>query len=585
MTDDPLIGQKLANFRIERVLGRGGMAQVYYGEDIKLHRPVAIKVIDARFRDKPVYAQRFVKEAQAVARLRHENIIQIYYADDQDGLYYYVMEYVDGQDLATIMASYSDKGELMPFAEVIRIGRAIARALDYAHSNGIIHRDVKPSNVLLSSDGRIVLGDFGLALDIQQGSIGEAFGSPHYISPEQARRSADVVPQSDLYSLGVIVYEMLTGAVPFDDESPTSVALQHITEALPSPRTLNPLLNAEVENVLLKALSKAPQQRYQTGVELMSALEKALMDVEATRKQQQVIPLPPMPAAVAARQPVMYTRPAPPPKAAASSWSPRRTGLMIAAGLVILALAFWLFKPAFMSAAPIPPTPTASVTLTAASPTLAVLTTTTHEKTTTPTRTLTPTPTLTPSPMPVANESATLAPVVPPSDTPTPGPSDTPTQSPTDTLTPLPSPTPSETPIPTPTIKYPDGKKLRLLYNESSIYIINLSDAIRSISGIAFERINSDGSYSNRFNGNIWSQIYPDLNPTRCMSIEINSLTNYLRPKQCEGRNLSARRVDPTSAYIFWTPKENSTQFRVLWLQEEVAICDIAAGSCDIFVP
>ena len=129
MTDDPLTGKMLANFLVERVLGRGGMATVYYGEDIKLHRAVAIKVIDARFRDKPSYAQRFVKEAQAVARLRHENIIQIYYADDQNGMYYYVMEYVEGQDLATLMASYSEKGELMPFQEVIRVGRAIAGRL------------------------------------------------------------------------------------------------------------------------------------------------------------------------------------------------------------------------------------------------------------------------------------------------------------------------------------------------------------------------------------------------------------------------------------------------------------------------
>ena len=142
MNDDPLIGQQLSNFLIKRVLGRGGMAQVYYGLDVKLQRPVAIKVIDARYRGKPSYAQRFVKEARAVARWRHENIVQIYYANDQDGLYYYVMEYIDGQDLSTYLSTYTTRGDLLPAEEVLRIGRAVAGALDYAHSQGVIHRDV-----------------------------------------------------------------------------------------------------------------------------------------------------------------------------------------------------------------------------------------------------------------------------------------------------------------------------------------------------------------------------------------------------------------------------------------------------------
>lgn len=282
---DPLIGRRLANFKLERVLGRGGMAQVYYGQDVKLQRPVAIKVIDARYRDKPIYAQRFVKEARAVARWRHEHIIQIYYADDQDGLYFYAMEYIDGQDLASILASYAAQGELMPAEEILRIMRAVASALDYAHKNGVIHRDVKPSNVLVASDGRIVLGDFGLALDMQEGSSGEAFGTPHYISPEQARRSSDVVPQSDLYSLGVILFEMLTGVVPFDDPSPTSVALQHITQPPPAPRAINPQLGEALEAVLLKAINKSPQERYQSGAALVTALEKALALTAPSKKQ------------------------------------------------------------------------------------------------------------------------------------------------------------------------------------------------------------------------------------------------------------------------------------------------------------
>ncbi|GEM_PF-1485875 len=276
MIHDDLIGQQLANFKIEKFIGRGGMAKVYFGHDVKLDRPVAIKVIDARHRENPSYAERFVREARSIAKWRHEHIVQVYYADDTDGFYYYVMEYVDGQDLATIMAEYQAKGQLLPAVEVIRIGHAFASALDYAHQKGIVHRDVKPSNLMVSKDGRIVLTDFGLALDTEQGSMGKVLGTARYVSPEQAHRSADAVAQSDLYSLGVIFYEMLTGHVPFDDPSPTSLAIQHITQPPPNPREFNPSLNTETEGVLLKILSKSPAERYQSGAELVGALQKAL---------------------------------------------------------------------------------------------------------------------------------------------------------------------------------------------------------------------------------------------------------------------------------------------------------------------
>ncbi|GAB4410190.1 MAG: hypothetical protein Fur0044_03840 [Anaerolineae bacterium] len=276
MNQDPLIGRTLANFKVERAIGRGGMAQIYYGQDIKLKRPVALKVIDARHRGKPAYAKRFVREAQTIAKWRHEHIIQIYYADDKDGLYYFVMEHIDGQDLSQMMAKYKGRGRLIPQAEVLRIGRAVASALDYAHKQGVIHRDVKPSNILVAKNGRIVLTDFGLALNVEQGSLGEVFGSANYIAPEQARNSAEAVPQSDLYALGVILYELLTGRVPFQDPSSTAVTVQHLTVPPPPPRQVNPSLNKATETVLLKALHKAPDKRYQTGAALIEALEKAL---------------------------------------------------------------------------------------------------------------------------------------------------------------------------------------------------------------------------------------------------------------------------------------------------------------------
>ena len=279
--DDPLIGYQLANYRIERLIGRGGMAQVYYGWDVELHRPVAVKVIDARYRDNAAFASRFVRESRTVAGWRHENVLQVHYAGEQDGLYFFAMEYVDGLDLGQILARYAAAGELMPYDDILRIGRAIAAAVDYAHRHGVIHRDMKPSNVMVAGDGRVTLADFGLALDVEQGSMGEIFGSPRYIAPEQARRSTDAVPQSDLYSLGIILYEMLTGTVPFDDPSPTSMAVQHLTLPPPLPRSFNPDLSPAGERVLLKALSKLPQERYQSGRELMEALEAALGRGEA----------------------------------------------------------------------------------------------------------------------------------------------------------------------------------------------------------------------------------------------------------------------------------------------------------------
>ena len=276
MLDNRLEGQQLANFRVDKFLGRGGMALVYRGLDLTLERLVAIKVIAAPFQKDPDYTARFVQEGRAMARWQHENIVPIYYASQEEDLNYMVMEYVEGNDLEKWLASYKKDNVAVPQKEILRIGTAVANALDYAHTHNIIHRDVKPANILMAEDGRILLTDFGLALDLQKGSSGEAFGSPKYIAPEQARNSTEVVPQSDLYSLGIILYEMLTGSVPFAGDSATGLAIQHMNEAPPSPRTINPALNEATEETLLKCLRKSPDNRYQNGQHMMAALESAL---------------------------------------------------------------------------------------------------------------------------------------------------------------------------------------------------------------------------------------------------------------------------------------------------------------------
>jgi eukaryotic-like serine/threonine-protein kinase len=272
---DSLIGRTLSNYRIERLLGRGGMASVYHAIDIHLHRPAALKVIDIEYPGRSDYSERFVREARAMASWRHPNIPQIYQAGVEDGFSFYAMEYIKGKDLEKLLSELSDRDEFLPLNDVLLIGRAVAAALDYAHQRGSVHRDVKPSNILISDDGRILLSDFGLVLDMAKGSRGEIFGSPHYIAPEQARSSSLAVPQSDLYALGIVLYEMLVGKPPFDDPSPANLALQHLTLEPPSPRQLNPSLSEGVERVLIKSLQKLPQDRYQTGKELLDDLEQA----------------------------------------------------------------------------------------------------------------------------------------------------------------------------------------------------------------------------------------------------------------------------------------------------------------------
>jgi len=280
---DPIIGTTLANgtYRIDALVGRGGMARVYLGHDLQLDRQVAIKLIDTENDSETAYAARFLREARAVASLRHHNVVQIYYAGQEGALYYFVMEFIDGMGLNALVKEYTKDAELMPVHDVVSVGRSIASALDYAHAAGVIHRDVKPSNIMIARDGRVILTDFGLAVRREDQTRGEVFGTPHYISPEQARSSKEACPQSDLYSLGVILYELLTGMVPFDDPSSTVLAVQHLTQSPPPPRQYNPDLNQATEAVLLKILEKSPKDRYASGDALMNALEAALEQEES----------------------------------------------------------------------------------------------------------------------------------------------------------------------------------------------------------------------------------------------------------------------------------------------------------------
>jgi len=538
---DPLIGRQLGNYRIERLLGRGGMASVYYAMDVLLNRPVAVKVINTLFRNKEKYHTRFVREARAVATWRHENIVQVYYAGEEDGLSYFAMEYIDGTTLAQILVDQTMHKRLLPPADVLRYGRAIANALDYAHRKGVIHRDVKPLNVLVAGDGRIVLSDFGLALDTAQGSLGEVFGTALYTSPEQARRSNSAVPQSDLYSLGVILYEILTGRVPFDDPSPTSVALQHITLAPPSPRKLNPELNEAVEAVLLRALSKKPAERFQTGAALMDALEAALQG-----------------------NPFIATRPTPVetrrgvglPTVRQAAWLPW-LGLVI---ILCLVLGVGVGYTAIRLMNRTIPQKTIQTALTPAGTQTAVV------------QFFSPTD-VTPTFLPSLAETQPIlisTPVIPPLL-----PATSPIES---TVTPI-DLLPSSTP------KYTDRRHFILFYNETSFYMLQAGGPGDLIGGVAFERLGTDLQSFDRFSGNRWSKYSPSSLANWCYRLEIADATGYLNPPVCTDHYMATLTLRPEGSEIFWTLKDNSQFFRVLWHEEELTRCEVAAGSCEVYLP
>jgi eukaryotic-like serine/threonine-protein kinase len=345
VSGDTLLGRRLNDYLLEALLGQGGMARVYRGLDVRLQRYVAVKVIDTPYRDDSEYSQRFEREAQAIAQLDHPHIVRLYRYGEQEGLLYMVMQYIEGSDLETIMSQYETDGELMEPDDIRRLVREVCLALDYAHGRGVIHRDVKPANIMLDMAGRAVVADFGLALLTELGTRGEVFGSPHYIAPEQAISSAAAVPQTDLYAVAVILYRMFTGVLPFEGNDPLEVALRHVSEAAPPPRSLRPELSPQLEAVILKALAKEPGDRYASGQALAGALAAALDQdgvapaaaapsthlTIAERVSLDLEPLPPPPAVVTplspaerptASIPVAWTGALPAPGGAAPARSP-----------------------------------------------------------------------------------------------------------------------------------------------------------------------------------------------------------------------------------------------------------------------
>lgn len=278
VTATDLIGQTIGGYRVEALLGSGGMASVYSGLDPRLQRPVAIKVLGGRAAVLPGFDERFRQEARLAASLRHPNVVQIYALGEERGLTYMVQELLPGPTLEQRIADVAGQGGSFSPAEAQAIVAQLAGALDAAHAAGMVHRDVKPANALWNGAGALVLTDFGIAKALggalTQTQAGVVMGTPAYIAPEQAQ-GQPLGPATDIYALGVILYELLTGRVPFTAPESLAVLLQHVQDAPAPPRALRPDLPAAVEAVVLRALAKEPGARYASAGALAEALEGA----------------------------------------------------------------------------------------------------------------------------------------------------------------------------------------------------------------------------------------------------------------------------------------------------------------------
>ena len=251
------------------------MAIVYKARDVILNRNVAVKVLRDEFTTDEEFIRRFETEAQSAARLTHSNIVSIFDVGVDNGIYYIVMELIQGKTLKEIIIE--EKGPL-PWKWSVNVAIQIASALDMAHKNNIIHRDIKPHNIIITEDGVAKVTDFGIAKAVSNSTItafGTTIGSVHYFSPEHAR-GGYTDAKSDIYSLGVVMYEMLTGRVPFDADTPVSVALKHMQEEPVEPKEINPNIPESINKIIMKALKKDPMQRYQTSMELLLDLKQAL---------------------------------------------------------------------------------------------------------------------------------------------------------------------------------------------------------------------------------------------------------------------------------------------------------------------
>lgn len=261
-------------YQIIEMIGGGGMANVYLAKDLILNRQVAIKMLRMEFANDEEFIARFDREAQSATSLSHPNIVNIYDVGDEDHLLYMVMEYVDGMTLKEYIHRFSP----LPIQDVVDIMKQITSAIHHAHEHNIIHRDIKPQNILIDQNGQVKVTDFGIAIALSSTALTQTnsiLGSVHYLSPEQARGGL-ATKKSDIYSLGIVFFELLTGRLPFSGHSPVSIALKHLQNNTPSVRSYQPDIPQSIENIVLRATAKDPFHRFQSVTDMYHSLETAL---------------------------------------------------------------------------------------------------------------------------------------------------------------------------------------------------------------------------------------------------------------------------------------------------------------------
>ncbi len=431
--------KQLGKYDIIERLGRGGMAEVYRAYQPSLDRYVAIKLLHPFLADDPEFKDRFEREARNVARLRHPNIVQVYdfEFDVESESYYMVMELIEGHTLKDRLNSLN--GQPLPTEEILRITSEAAEALAYAHARGMIHRDVKPANLMLDSDGRVVLTDFGIAKIVtghQFTASGGMVGTPSYMAPEQGLGEAGD-ERSDLYSLGVILFQLTTGRLPYDAETPLATILKHVNEPIPSPRQFNPETPAAIERIILKALAKDPEDRFQSADEMLTQLKAVTGPALTEVASASPLPAGPEPGGDTLRIAHLAGAPAEHGGRSVRRFSLAGLGAVAMVGLValfggvtlvtghvpLLGIALRPSETPTMMASPVlTATPATTGTVVAAlpgstpTPTFTATSTLTQTPTSTPTFTATATATSTPTATPTATLTLT------PSDTPTPTP-------------------------------------------------------------------------------------------------------------------------------------------------------------------
>ena len=284
-----LTGKVLAGrYEIIEEVGKGGMAIVYKAKCRLLNRFVAVKVLKEDFKDDKEFVRRFNIEAQAAARIQNPHVVSVFDVGCEDGLYYIVMEYVEGITLK----QYIDKKKVIPWKEAVGYTIQISEGLEEAHKNSVIHRDIKPQNIIMANDGILKVTDFGIARATSQSTMTMAkstIGTAHYLSPEQAR-GGYTDERTDIYSLGIVLYEMLTGKLPFNDESPVAIAIKHIQEKPKRPTELNPEIPLSVEQIVLKAIDKEQGARYESVTAFLKDLRAVLNRPEQSFVSTRQIP-------------------------------------------------------------------------------------------------------------------------------------------------------------------------------------------------------------------------------------------------------------------------------------------------------